>query len=168
MNPAQSILVAGIGNIFLGDDAFGVETAAALAKRPLPEGVRVADFGIRSYDLAYAMMDGYLAVILVDAVCRGGPPGTLFLIQPELPEFPEGGPDTPAGAGAFDAHSMNPLRALEMVRSLGGKPPLLYLVGCEPGVLEPEGGEIGLSPAIRAAVPGAVAMIETLIADLLH
>lgn len=167
----KRILIAGIGNIFFGDDAFGVEVAAALMQRSMPEGVRVVDFGIRSYDLAYALVDGYDAMILVDAVSRGEPPGTVFLIEPEL-----GGtvPDTVAMAGSVDAHSMNPLQVLEMARSLGGqagkegRPPALYLVGCEPAVLESDTGEIGLSSVVRAAVPGAIGMIENLIADLLQ
>src|SRR5690348_18485873 len=89
---ARRILIAGIGNIFLGDDAFGVEVAQRLARRPLPEGVRVVDFGIRGLDLAYALLDGYEAVILVDAAPRGGPPGTLYVLEPEC-----GGPPGPAG-----------------------------------------------------------------------
>ena len=80
----KRILVAGIGNIFFGDDAFGCEVAKELAQRPLPEGVRVIDFGIRSYDLAYAIMDDYDATILVDASPRGSPPGTVYLIEPDL------------------------------------------------------------------------------------
>ncbi|MGH7848434.1 MAG: hydrogenase maturation protease, partial [Candidatus Binatia bacterium] len=77
MTPAK-ILVAGIGNIFLGDDGFGVEVARELAKRKLPESVRVVDFGIRGFDLAYALLDGYDLTILVDAAPRGGLPGTLY------------------------------------------------------------------------------------------
>ena len=79
------ILVACIGNIFLGDDGFGVEVARRFADRPLPEGVRLVDFGIRSYDLAYAMMEDWELIILVDAVPRGGEPGTVYVIEPELP-----------------------------------------------------------------------------------
>src|SRR6516225_7125141 len=78
------ILVAGIGNIFLGDDAFGVEVARRLAARPQPDGVRVADFGIRGIDLTYALLDGYETVILVDATPRGGQPGTLYVIEPDV------------------------------------------------------------------------------------
>src|SRR5438270_10803156 len=85
------VLVAGIGNIFLGDDAFGVEVAQRLAQRPLPAGVRVVDFGIRGLDLTYALLDGQDAVILVDATLRGGPPGTLYVIEPEAEGRPEPG-----------------------------------------------------------------------------
>ena len=154
------ILVAGIGNIFLGDDAFGCEAAAELARRALPEGVRVTDFGIRSYDLAYAIMDGYDAVILVDAMPRGEAAGTVFLIEPDTGEIEQ------LAAGIPDAHSMNPMTALQLVRTLGGEARNLYVVGCEPAVLESE--EIGLSEPVRAAVPGAVEMIEGLIHELLE
>jgi hydrogenase maturation protease len=156
MNPR--ILVAGIGNIFFGDDAFGCEVARELSRRPLPENVRVIDFGIRSYDLAYAIMDDYAATILVDAVPRGQAPGTLFLIEPDLDNF--------ASAAMPDGHSMNPVSVLQLVRSLGGEPRGLYLVGCEPAVLEPEEGEMGLSETVQAAVPPAIELIEKLIQDL--
>lgn len=154
------ILVAGIGNIFLGDDAFGCEVASELAKRPLPEGVRLTDFGIRSYDLAYAIMDGYDAVILVDAMPRGEAPGTVFLVEPDAGELER------LAAGLPDAHSMNPMTALRLVRSLGGEARNLYVVGCEPAVLETD--EIGLSEPVRAAVPGALRLIERLIQQLLE
>src|ERR1700719_105979 len=102
------LLIAGVGNIFLGDDAFGVEGAQRLARRPLPEGVRVVDFGIRGLDLAYALLDGYEAVVLVDAAPRGGRPGTLYVLEPEP------GPALPPGEGAplIEAHNMNPARVL--------------------------------------------------------
>ena len=83
------VLIAGVGNIFLGDDAFGVEVARVMATRPLPEGVVVRDFGIRSFDLAYALLDDWSAVILVDAVSRNAAPGTLFVIEPDLSELAE-------------------------------------------------------------------------------
>ena len=154
------ILVAGIGNIFMGDDAFGCAVADSLAQRELPQGVRVTDFGIRSYDLAYAIMDGYDAVIMVDAMPRGEPAGTVFLIEVDSAELDALPP------GEADAHSMNPVAALQLVRALGGEAHNLYVVGCEPAVLETE--EIGLSEAVRAAIPGAVAMVEGLIRHLLE
>ncbi len=157
----KRILVAGIGNIFFGDDAFGCEVASQLSVRSLPEGVRVTDFGIRSYDLAYAMMDGYDAIILVDASARGNLPGTIYLIEPELKKLDEL-PDE-----AVNAHSMNPVRVLQMVRSLGGKPGWLRVVGCEPAVLEIEDGHLGLSEKVQAAVAPAVEMIESLIREIL-
>ena len=153
----RRILVAGIGNIFLGDDAFGVEVIRELMLRPVPEEVCVKDFGIRGYDLAYAIMDGYEATILVDAAPRGQPPGTLYLIEPDIERI--------EGPGNVDAHSMNPMAVLQLIHALGGRPGKLYLVGCEPGVLETD--EIGLSPSVRAAVPQAVKMIESLVCRLL-
>ena len=155
----KRILVAGIGNIFFGDDAFGCEVARELSRRPLPENVRVTDFGISGYDLAYAMMDEDTTTILVDAVPRSGEPGTLYLIEPDL--------DNLGGAQAPDGHSLTPASVLQMVRSLGGKPQGVRLVGCEPAVLEPEDGEMGLSPAVQGAVPPAIEMIEKLIRELL-
>jgi hydrogenase maturation protease len=154
------ILIAGIGNIFMADDAFGCEVAAELARQPLPEGVRVTDFGIRSYDLAYAIMDEYDAVILVDAMPRGEPPGTVFLVEPDPAELAQ------LSAAPPDAHSMNPMTALQLVRALGGDARNLYVVGCEPAVLDSE--EIGLSDPVRAAVPGAVALIQKLLRQLVE
>jgi hydrogenase maturation protease len=156
----KRILVAGVGNIFFGDDAFGCEVVSALMARPQPEGVRVADFGIRSYDLAYAMMDDYDATILVDASPRGEPPGTLYLIKPEINKLDD------VTGDVVNGHSMNPVRVLQMVRSLGGNPRQLYIVGCEPALLELEEGKMGLSDKVRAAVEPAAKMIEKLIFDL--
>ena len=158
----KRILVAGIGNIFFGDDAFGCEVASQLRRKPLPEGVRVIDFGIRSYDLAYAIMDGYDATILVDATTQGSAPGTIYLIEPDLKKLDEL-PDE-----AVNAHSMNPVRVLQLVRSLGGKPGWLRVVGCEPAVLEAEEGAMGLSEKVQAAVAPAIEMIETLIREILE
>ena len=158
----KRILVAGIGNIFFGDDAFGCEVASQLRRKPLPEGVRVIDFGIRSYDLAYAIMDGYDATILVDATPQGSAPGTIYLIEPDLKKLDEL-PDE-----AVNAHSMNPVRVLQLVRSLGGKPGWLRVVGCEPAVLETEEGAMGLSEKVQAAVAPAIEMIETLIHEILE
>ena len=158
----KRILVAGIGNIFFGDDAFGCEVASQLRRKPLPEGVRVIDFGIRSYDLAYAIMDGYDATILVDATPQGSAPGTIYLIEPDLKKLDEL-PDE-----AVNAHSMNPVRVLQLVRSLGGRPGWLRVVGCEPAVLETEEGAMGLSEKVQAAVAPAVEMIETLIRKILE
>jgi hydrogenase maturation protease len=149
------ILVAGIGNIFFGDDGFGVEVSRRLAGRPLPEGVRVADFGIRGIDLTYALLDGWDAAILVDAAPRGGRPGTLYVLEPQL--------DADARA-SLEPHGMDPAKVLALVREMGGTPPLLRVVACEPG----QGGEfeMGLSPAVEAAVDPAVALVEDLLAQL--
>ena len=157
----KRILIAGIGNIFFGDDAFGCEVAKELAQRQLPEGVRVTDFGIRSYDLAYAIMDDHDATILIDATPHGSAPGTVYLIEPDLNKLDESAEEV------VNAHSMNPVRVLQMVRSLGGKPRALYVVGCEPAVLESEDGRMGLSETVQRAIAPAIEMIEKLIADLL-
>ena len=154
------ILVAGIGNIFLGDDAFGVAVIEQLLQRELPPEVFARDFGIRSYDLAYAIMDGYDTTILVDAAPLGQPPGTLQLIEPDLDNLSQ------LDGEAVNAHRMNPVSVLQLVRSLGGQWGRLFLVGCEPGVLETE--DIGLSAPVQSAVPQAVEMVQTLIGELLH
>lgn len=152
------ILVAGIGNIFLGDDAFGVEVLDRLLRRPLPQGVCAADFGIRSYDLAYALMEEWDLVILVDALPRGGQPGTLYTLEPMLAVGEAVEP-------SLDAHTMNPVAVLRLVSALGGKVGKLLVVGCEPARLEPdELGNIVLSEKVSAAVDEAVRMIEELIA----
>ncbi len=158
----KRILVAGIGNIFFGDDGFGVEVAQALARRELPPAVRVIDFGIRSYDLAYALTDNYDAVILVDALSRGGEPGTLYLIEPDLAQLGA------LGDVVVDAHSMDPVRVLQLAESLGGIRAPPYLVGCEPAGLICVAGEFGLSEVVQAAVPKAVEMIEGLLSNLLR
>jgi hydrogenase maturation protease len=158
----MNILIAGIGNIFFGDDAFGCEVAAQLMRRPLPEGVRVIDFGIRSYDLAYAMMDGPDVTIFIDATPRGQPPGTIYLLEPDKNIL-----DSNFGE-VVNAHSMNPVRVLQLIHSLGGQPGRLYLVGCEPAVLETEEGAMGLSEKVQAAVAPAIEMIETLIREILE
>ncbi|MGI8889969.1 MAG: hydrogenase maturation protease [Chthoniobacterales bacterium] len=160
--PAKRILVAGIGNIFFGDDAFGCEVARQLSRRRLPEGVRVTDFGIRSYDLAYAIMDDYDATILVDASPQGNVPGTVYLIEPDLKKLDE------LPVEAVSAHSMNPVRVLQLVRSLGGTPGFLRVVGCEPAILENEEGAMGLSEHVQAAVAPAIEMIESLIHEVLQ
>ena len=154
------ILVAGIGNIFLGDDAFGVEVAQQMLRQEMPDGVQVVDFGIRSFDLAYAMIEDYEATILVDATQRGGTPGTLYLIEPDLSELDE------MEGEVVNAHSMNPVRVLQLVQTLGGEPGKLYLVGCEPAILESENGALGLSEQVAAAVPDAIRMVLSLVADI--
>jgi len=164
MSP-PSILVAGIGNIFLGDDAFGVEVVKRLARGALPEGVRVVDFGIRGLDLTYALLDGYDAVILVDAVPRGGRPGTLYLIEPEVRRPPEA-----EGAGLLvEGHDMDPVKVLRLAALMGGRVDRLLLVGCEPEpVDDPEDMRDGLSEPVRAAVDEAVVLVAALVARLLR
>ena len=139
----RSILVAGIGNIFLGDDGFGVEVARRLAARPLPDGVTVADYGIRGYDLAYALVRGSDRTILVDACPRGEAPGTVFVLEPDLAEL-----DAPdAGPAVLDAHDLNPVHVLRLARSLGAELKPVVVVGCEPETLGPPGRAHGAEPA---------------------
>lgn len=153
------VLVAGVGNIFLGDDAFGVEVVQRLTQRELPENVCVRDFGIRSYDLAYALMEDWELIILVDVVPRGDAPGTVYTMEPDLSGIAE----KPA---SIDAHSMNPVSVLQIVSALGGKIGKMLIVGCEPGSVEcDDGGQMGLSPPVEAAVNESIRVIEELIAS---
>lgn len=160
----KQILIAGIGNIFLADDAFGVEVAKQLASgRSFPPGVRVADFGIRGFDLAYALMEGYETTILVDAFPGEGEPGTLFVIEPDLKEL-----SAPAGdAGIIEPHGMNPLNVLRMAKNMGGELKRILLVGCVPETLGPEEGQMGLSEPVSVAVAEAVELVRSLVTRIL-
>ncbi|HVP64077.1 MAG TPA: hydrogenase maturation protease [candidate division Zixibacteria bacterium] len=152
------ILVAGIGNIFLGDDGFGVEVVNRLATHTLPDCVRVVDFGIRSYDLAYALMEAWDLVILVDALPGGGKPGTIYTVEPDLPER------SAQGVFEIDAHMMNPESVLRMASALGGKLSRTLVVGCEPATVEcDEESGFGLSEAVQAAVDEAVRVVEEIV-----
>src|SRR5436305_12630004 len=148
--PAR-VLIACIGNIFLGDDGFGVEVAQRLMTRQYPESVQVVDFGIRGMDLAYAMLDDYNMLVLVDAIPRGGSPGTLYLIEPDLSGMtPEKGVE--AGRVALDNLSMDPVKVFAYARTLGAKPMHTLLVGCEPSPMSDDYTDIqmGLSDAVKA------------------
>ena len=171
--PVRRILIACIGNIFLGDDGFGVEVAQRLVNRKAkkyPEGVQVVDFGIRGIDLAYTLLDEYDTLVLVDAVSRGGPPGTLYLIEPDLTGIdPEKG--VVAGRAAMDAHSMDPVKVLAFARTLGARPIHTLLVGCEPVLFNESEDyaemQMGLSEPVKAAIDEAVKMIDSLVDELL-
>jgi hydrogenase maturation protease len=158
--PAR-ILVAGIGNVFLGDDGFGVALAQLLAERKLPAGVEVVDFGIRGMDLAYAIGDGWDAVVLLDATPRGQAPGTLYVIEADV-----GGSEV-----GLDTHGMDPVKVLATARALGGAQelPRTLVVGCEP-LTRMTGDEhelVGdLSEPVRAALPAALRLAEDLLAEL--
>ena len=159
----MTILIAGIGNIFLGDDGFGCEVARRLAVRNLAEGVRVVDYGIRGFDLAYALLDGDDVTILVDATPRGGAPGTLYTIEPDLEQL-----DDLEGQGQMvETHGMNPLKVLAMVRACGGAFKRVLIVGCEPETFGPEEGQMGLSAPVEAAVDEAVLLLERLVTKIL-
>ena len=159
--PAARVLVAGIGNIFMGDDAFGVEVARRLAERELPAGVEVGDFGIRGIDLMYALGEGYDAAVFVDAVPRGEPPGTLSVIEPD----PEN------GGATIDAHGMDPVKVLALARQVGSAPERILIVGCEPAVrmTGDEDELVGeLSEPVRAAIDAGVELVETVVGELLE
>lgn len=156
MRASPRVLVAGLGNIFLGDDAFGVEVARRLWSAGLPPEVRVIDAGIRSLHLGYELREAqYETTILVDVVCRGGDPGSLYVLEPdenaELPATP-------------DAHSVCPGHVLALVRQLGGRVGRVLIVGCEPLRLDQEPG---LSTVVAAAVDEAIPLIERLVASAL-
>jgi hydrogenase maturation protease len=160
----NEVLVAGIGNIFKGDDAFGVEVARRLAQKNLPAGVKVVDFGIRGIDLTYALLDGYRAAVLVDAVKRGGEPGSVYVIEPDWPSDGEADPDDML----ITPHDLDPAKVLRLVKALDGRCERLLLVGCEPETFGSEDeGAMGLSPTVAAAVDEAVRTIEALIGELL-
>ena len=157
------ILIAGIGNIFLGDDGFGSEVARRLIGRDFPDDVRVVDFGIRGFDLAYALLDGYEVTIFIDATARGNAPGTIYTIEPDLREL--GG--LRGQQEMVETHGMDPMKVLSMVKSMGGTFNRILLVGCEPATLGPEEGQIGLSEPVEAAVDEAVRVVMALVSELL-
>jgi hydrogenase maturation protease len=179
-------LVACLGNIFLGDDGFGVEVAKRFAGQELPEGVRVTDYGIRGMHLAYDLAEGFDTTILVDAMQRGDEPGTVYVIEPQPAQRPVGGDAPGGGTGGtggsggtggtgggeaadgsplaamslFDAHGMQPEVVLDMAGTLGAEAGRVLVVGCEPMSME-EG--IGLSPPVAAAVDEAVRVVTRLV-----
>jgi hydrogenase maturation protease len=154
----MKVLAAGIGNIFFGDDGFGVEVADRLADTTLPRGVRLGEYGIRGVHLAYELLDGYDAVVLIDALPMGEEPGTVAVVEVDPSDV-----EPPA---AMDAHSMSPATVLGLLAGLGGGVERVIVVGCEPATIN---DGIGLSPAVRNAVPAAVAatreLLETLAAE---
>jgi hydrogenase maturation protease len=148
-------LVAGVGNIFFGDDGFGVEVAKRLAECELPDRVTVADYGISGMHLAYDLCDGYDRAILIDATPRGGPPGTVYVLEHEQPAEAD-----PADTSLFNAHGMQPDVVLGMLGMLGGTTTQTLIVGCEP---EASGPGIGLSAPVAAAIEDAVRKVLELI-----
>jgi hydrogenase maturation protease len=156
------ILIAGVGNIFLGDDAFGVEVVQKLALRAWPENVRVVDFGIRGFDLTMALLEDIDLVILVDAAPRGGPAGSLYVIEPDVGETD----NAPADPPLLDPHSLDPVKVLRMVRTMGDGPRRVLVVGCEPqNVVSDLEWDVtpGLSEPAQHAVDEAIDLIESLI-----
>lgn len=153
----QSILIAGVGNVFLGDDAFGVAVARRMSQREMPEGVRVTDFGIRGFDLAYALAGEHDAAILVDATRRGGAPGTLYALEID----PAG-----EGSGEIETHAMRPANVLRLAAALGASPRRVLLVGCEPADGTPGVEREGMSAPVEAAVEGAIDLVLSLVARM--
>lgn len=155
---SRRVLVAGIGNVFLGDDGFGVEVVRRLSGRKLPEGVEVADFGIRSLDLAYALREDYDLVILVDALPRGGAPGTVYLLEPEV------GASDPL---TLETHGMDPVSVIRLALTLGAPARCTLVVGCEPDVVlgseDYDEMAMELNEPVRAAVEEAADLVVSLL-----
>jgi hydrogenase maturation protease len=150
------IFVVGVGNIFLGDDGFGVEVATRMCRRPIPDGVRVEDFGIRGVHLAYALLEGsYDLVILVDTLDVGEEPGAISVFEPELGEAVDVLPD---------AHDLDPASVMGLLAGLGGSVGRMLVVGCQPSSL---GEQMGLSPPVEAAVDEANRVVEELVEEQL-
>jgi hydrogenase maturation protease len=157
-----SILIAGIGNIFLGDDGFGVEVIRQLTYRISSDSVRIVDFGIRGFDLVYALQDGYETTILIDAYPHGQAPGTVSVIELDASEAAD-------SADCFlEPHSMHPMNVLRMARSMHGPLKRVLLVGCEPATLGGEEGHMGLSEPVEGAVVEAVKATEALVKKILE
>lgn len=148
---SHDVLVAGVGNIFLGDDAFGCEVARLLEREDLPAGVTAKDFGIGGLHLAYEIADGVGMLILIDAMAYGDEPGEVNVIEADVDALP---------TAPFDAHSMDPVSVLNSVRALGIEPPRTLVVGCKPACLE---DGIGLSPIVASAVEPAKRVVLELI-----
>jgi hydrogenase maturation protease len=157
-----SILIAGIGNIFLGDDGFGVEVVRQLADRNSSDSVRIVDFGIRGLDLVYALQDGYETTILIDAYPHGQAPGTVSVVELDANEASD-------STGNFlEPHSMHPMNVLRMARSMHGPLKRVLLVGCEPATLGGDEGHMGLSEPVEAAVAEAVNATVALVKRILE
>lgn len=147
------ILIAGVGNIFFGDDGFGVEVTRRLANETWPEIVEITDFGIRGIHLAYQLITGYDTAIIVDAVSRGAAPGTVFVVEPDLTEADS--------VSVSDSHDMVIENVFAMVRRLGGQlPPRVLIVGCEPADLSEN---IGLSASVTLAIPAAIRAVREIV-----
>ncbi len=148
----MSVLVAGVGNVFFGDDGFGVAVARRLSEEPLPPGVEVEDFGIRGIHLAYRLLDAPSLLVIADVVRRGDAPGTLYVLEPDVAAL---------APGAADAHRLELPAVFAAVRALGGELPAVRIVGCEPAIL---GEGMGLSAEVAAAVDPAARLVREVIA----
>lgn len=153
--------MAGIGNIFLGDDGFGVEVVKRLSAHEFGAAVKVMDFSIRGFDLAYALQDGYETTILIDAYPHGQTPGTVSLVEPDLSKLNE--PQTGPQQSVVETHGMNPLNVLRMASAMNGGLKKILLIGCEPADFGGEEGHVGLSAPVEAAVDEAVKMVISIV-----
>jgi hydrogenase maturation protease len=151
----MKVLAAGIGNVFFGDDGFGVEVAGRLSRTSLPDGVRLGEYGIRGVHLAYELLDGYDALVLIDALPMGEAPGTVAVVEVD--------PGDVAAPSPMDAHSMSPATVLGLLAGLGGRVGRVVVVGCEPANIT---DGMGLSPVVQEAVPAAVTAVRELLAEL--
>jgi hydrogenase maturation protease len=156
----KQILVAGVGNAFLSDDGFGGAVAEGLTKREVPAGVTVMDFGTGGLDLAYEVMRGYDALVIIDVSRQGGEPGTLYVMEPDEAEFGGAIED----GEVLNPHGMDPKTMLRFVKSVGGWPGKVVIVACEPAGVEAMGME--LSEDVAAAVERAVDTVLEQIAEL--
>jgi len=163
MDMTARILVAGIGNIFLGDDGFGSEVIRNAEIRRDDRSVRVTDYGISGMHLAYDLLDDWDTLVLVDAVPSRGSPGTLHVFQADYDENVVADHGSAVNATGLDGHSMDPAAVFASLRALGGSPPYTVVVGCEAGSVE-EG--IGLTEPVAKAVPRAVRAVEEIVAAL--
>ena len=154
------ILIAGVGNAWMRDDGFGGEVAKRLEARELASDVAVFDFGTGGLDLAYEVMRGYDALVLIDVSRQGSEPGTLYVMEPDEADFAAGIED----GEMLDPHGMDPQTVLRFVRAVGGWPGKVVVIACEPAVVEEMG--IGLSPGVGAAVDHAVELVATTIDEL--
>lgn len=159
----KQILVAGVGNSFLADDGFGGAVAARLGERELPSGVTVMDFGTGGLDLAYEVMRGYDALVIVDISRQGGEPGTLYLIEPSEDEVAAGIED----GETIDPHGMDPKTVLRFVRAVGGWPGKVVVVACEPARVEEMGLELSddVAAVVDRAVEAVLEQVEELRGD---
>ena len=156
----KRILVAGIGNVWLGDDGFGGEVVKRLEARELPKGTVVFDFGTGGLDLAYEVMRGYSALVIVDVSRQGGEPGTLYVIDVEPDDVPAEIQD----GETIDPHSMDPMTMLRFVLAIGGWPGRVQVIACEPAEVDDVG--LGLTPAVEASVERAMALVLETIEEL--
>ncbi|MGH3099331.1 MAG: hydrogenase maturation protease [Streptosporangiales bacterium] len=158
MPEGRRVLVAGIGNVFRGDDGFGSAVARRLERESFPDGVEVADYGIRGVHLAYQLLEGYDLLVLIDAVPRGGPPGTVYVIEPDQVT------DDAAETAPMDSHDMSPELVLGLLPKLGGSIDRVLVVGCEPATVD---DGMVLSAPVEGAIEEAAATVLDIVAGAL-